>query len=125
MWLFGLFLFFGFLAVIICIAAFCRFRDLGFWRFTWKNLKWVSLAVLIVWLAISIMCRHHLYSATQCYFRGVSMKSTTKYSLYLGECQIQTPRGSYVPIDRTRALPNGHEGSEIDDGNDDTYFGDQ
>jgi len=36
----------------------------------------------------------------------------------LGECQIETPSGSYVPIDRTRALPGSSDHGNNDDVND-------
>jgi len=121
MWLFWLYEGLGFLAVIILIAAYCHWRKIGFWSFIWRQLKWVSLAIVAVWLVITILCWTHLYHATQCYFRGVSMKANTKYSIYLGECQIETPRGSYIPIDRTRSLPDGNKSG--DEGDSDQYFG--
>lgn len=120
MWLFWLFEFLGLVAVLLLVFAYCRFKKIGLWSFIWQHLKWVSLAVLIVWLLIAIFSWNHLYSATQCYFRGVSMKANTKYSIYLGECQIETPRGSYIPIDRTRALPDGNKDGE---GTNDDYYG--
>lgn len=121
MWLFWLYLALGFIAVLGLIGVYCYFRKQGFFSFIWQYFKWVVLAVVIVWLIITIMCWHHLYSATQCYFRGVSMKSDTKYSIYLGECQIKTSKGAYVPIDRTRALPDGGNANEIAD--EDGYYG--
>ncbi|RKS85209.1 hypothetical protein DES39_1719 [Orbus hercynius] len=121
MWLFWLYEFLGLVAVIVLIFAYCRFRKQGFWSFVWHQLKWVSLAVVAIWLIIAILCWNHLYSATQCYFRGVSMKANTKYSIYLGECQIETPRGAYIPINKTRSLPDGHNGNDTD--NVDEYFG--
>lgn len=109
MWIFWLYEFLGFVAVLLAIFGFCRFRGRGFWSFIWHNLKWVALSIGIVWLVIIVLCRHDLYNATHCYFRGISMHTNTKYSIYLGECQVETPSGSYVPIDRTRALPGAHE----------------
>ncbi|MCX8650093.1 hypothetical protein J3U21_06835 [Gilliamella sp. B2776] len=120
MWLFWLYEFLGFFAVISLIFVYCHFRDKKFWSFTWKHLKWVLLSIVGVWLIIAILCRHDLYNATHCYFRGVSMHAQTKYSIYLGECQIETPNGSYVPIDRTRALPFSNDHSR-DDETDDFY----
>ncbi|WP_392560516.1 hypothetical protein [Orbus mooreae] len=120
MWLFWLYEFLGFAAVVVLIFAYCRFRKQGFWSFVWHQLKWVLLSIVAVWLIIAVLCWNHLWSASQCYFRGVSMKATTKYSIYLSECQIQTPTGSYVPIDRTRALP---EGDRSGGDNDMQYYG--
>lgn len=117
MWVFWLFEFLGFVGVLLLIFAYCRFRGEKFWSFIWKYLKWVALAILIVWLAIAFLCRHHLYSATHCYFRGVSMHTNTKYSIYLSECQIETRSGSYVPIDRTRALPGSRDNDSEDHNN--------
>lgn len=122
MWLFWLYEFLGFVVALALIFGYCRFRKLGFWSFIWRHLKWVALGILIVWLLITILCWRHLYTATQCYFRGVSMHSNTKYSIYLGECQIETPSGAFVPIDRTRALPGSKDGDIGDNGDtSDTY----
>lgn len=121
MWLFWLFEALGFIAVLVLIFIYCRFRKQGFWSFVWQKLKWVSLAIVAVWLIIAILCWNHLYSATQCYFRGLSMKANTKYSIYLGECQIETPRGSFIPIDRTRSLPDGSKSG--DEASHDEYYG--
>ncbi|OTP80907.1 hypothetical protein [Gilliamella apicola] len=118
MWLFWLYEFLGFVAVISLIVAYCRIRKQRFWSFTWKYLKWILLSIVGVLLVIAILCRHDLYNATHCYFRGVSMHAQTKYSIYLGECQIETPSGSYVPIDRTRALPGSSDHGNNDDVND-------
>lgn len=115
MWLFWLFEALGFIAVLVMIFIYCRFRKQGFWSFIWRNLKWVSLSILVVWLLIAILNWRHLYNATQCHFRGVSMHANTKYSIYLGECQIETPSGAFVPIDRTRALPGGNQNGAEDD----------
>ncbi|MCX8642310.1 MULTISPECIES: hypothetical protein [unclassified Gilliamella] len=109
MWLFWLYEFLGFVAIFLLIFAYCRFRGQGFWSFIWRHLKWVALAIVAVWLVIAVLCRNDLYNATHCYFRGVSMHANTKYSIYLEECQIETPSGSYVPIDRTRALPGSSD----------------
>lgn len=119
MWLFWVFEFLAFVAVLVLIFVYCRFRKQGFWSFIWQHLKWVTLALCVVWLLIAILSWGHIYNATQCYFRGVSMKAETKYSIYLGECQIKTARGSYVPIDRTRALPDGNQHG---DGSTEEYF---
>lgn len=105
MWLFWLYEGLAFVAVILLIFGYCHLRKIGFWSFIWKYLKWVSLAVLIAWLAVAILCRVDLYNAAHCYFRGESMHANTKYSIFLGECQVETPSGSYVPIERARALP--------------------
>lgn len=118
MWLFWLYEFLGFVAVILLIVAYCRIRNQRFWSFTWKYLKWILLSIVGVWLVIAVLCRNDLYNATHCYFRGVSMHAQTKYSIYLGECQIETPSGSYVPIDRTRALPGSSDHGNNDDVND-------
>ncbi|WP_294611016.1 hypothetical protein [uncultured Gilliamella sp.] len=118
MWLFWLFEFLGFIAVLLLIVTYCHFSKRGFWSFIWKYLKWVALVIVIVWLLIAILCRHHLFSATHCYFRGVSMHANTKYSIYLSECQVETRSGSYVPIDRARALPGSRDhDSDNDNGN--------
>ncbi|MCO6545405.1 MAG: hypothetical protein J6583_13100 [Gilliamella sp.] len=116
MWLFWLYEFLGFIAVILLVSGYCRFREIGFWSFIWKHLKWVALAVLVVWLVIALLCRVDLYNAAHCYFRGESMRANTKYSIFLSECQIETPSGSYVPIERARALP-GSSHHDNDDGN--------
>ncbi|MWN05846.1 hypothetical protein [Gilliamella sp. Pas-s95] len=119
MWLFWLYEGLAFVAIILLIFGYCRFRGVGFWSLIWKYLKWFSLAVLIVWLAIAILCRVDLYNAAHCYFRGESMHANTKYSIFLGECQVETPSGSYVPIERARALP-GSSNHDHDDGNSDS-----
>lgn len=121
MWIFWLYELLGFVAVIVLIAVYCHWRETGFWRFVWKQLKWVALAIAAVWLIIAILCWTHLYHATQCYFRGVSMKANTKYSMYFGECQIETPKGSFISIDRTRSLPDGSKSDGDSDA--DQYFG--
>lgn len=121
MWLFWLFEFLGSVAVLLLIFAYCRFVDRGFWSFVWKYLKWVGLAIAIVWILIIVLCRHHLYSATHCYFRGVSMHTNTKYSIYLSECQIETRSGSYVPIDRARALPGAKDQDSDNNGDHDNH----
>ncbi|OCG30555.1 hypothetical protein A9G34_09920 [Gilliamella sp. Choc4-2] len=123
MWLFWLYEFLGFIGVILLIAVYCHFCKQSFWAFVWQYLKWVGLAILVVWLIIAILCRQDLYSATHCYFRGVSMHANTKYSIYLGECQVETRNGSYVPIDRSRALPGSsdHENT-IDNGAEELYY---
>ena len=118
MWLFWLYEFLGFVAVISLIVAYCRIRKQRFWSFTWKYLKWILLSIVGVLLVIAILCRHDLYNATHCHFRGVSMHAQTKYSIYLGECQVETPSGSYVPIDRTRALPGSSGHGDNDEVND-------
>lgn len=122
MWLFWTFEGFGFLVVLVGIVIFCRVRKQGFWAFIWKHLKWIVLAVIIVWILIAIICRHHLYEATHCYFRGKSMKAQTKYSIFLSECQIETPRGSFVPIEKSRALPDGNH-APVDSNDNDEYYG--
>ncbi|OCG00697.1 hypothetical protein [Gilliamella sp. wkB308] len=114
MWLFWLFEALGFVAVIILIFVYCRFRKQGFWSFLWRRLKWVAIAILVVWLAIAILCRNHLFSAVHCYFRGESMHANTKYSIYLSECQVETPSGSYVPIERSRAIPGSNDNHNED-----------
>ncbi len=117
MWLFWLYEFLGFIAVLVLIGGYCRFRKQAFWPFIWKYFKWVILSIVVVWLVIAVLCWQHLYNATNCYFRGVSMHANTKYSLYLSECQIETPSGAFVPINRARALPGSHDGY-TDDGQD-------
>jgi hypothetical protein len=82
MWLFWLFEFLGFVAVILLIVAYCRIRNQRFWSFTWKYLKWILLSIVGVWLVIAVLC------------------------------------GSYVPIDRTRALPGSSDHGNHDDVND-------
>ncbi|OCG13543.1 hypothetical protein A9G24_01880 [Gilliamella sp. App6-5] len=123
MWLFWLYECLGLIAVIVLICGYCRFRGIGFWSFIWKYLKWVTLAVLIVWLAIALLCRGDLYNAAHCYFRGESMHANTKYSIFLGECQVETPSGSYVPIERARALPgsNHHDSDNNSDSTSEFY----
>lgn len=109
MWLFWLFEFLGFLAVLLAIFLYCRLRKQRFWSLIWQNLKWVAISILVVWLAIAILCRNHLFSAAHCYFRGESMHANTKYSIFLSECQVETPSGSYVPIERSRAIPGSSD----------------
>lgn len=48
------------------------------------------------------------------------MKAETKYSWYLGECQIKTKSGSYVPIKTSRGTPDGGIGS--DDADESMYY---
>lgn len=116
MWLFWVFEFLVFIAVLSLIFIYCRFRKQGFWSFIWKYLKWVVLAIVVVWLAIAVLCYQHLYNAAHCYFRGVSMHSNTKYSIVFNECQVETRGGNYLPIDRARALPGSKDSdSDIDD----------
>jgi hypothetical protein len=117
MWLFWLYEFLGFIATLLLILGYCRFRGIGFWSLIWKQLKWVSLAILIVWLIIAVLCRTDLYNATHCYFRGESMHANTKYSIFLGECQVETPSGSYVPIERSRAIPGSSSHDHESDDN--------
>lgn len=121
MWLFWVYEFLGFAAVLALIFAYCHFRKQSFWAFIWKYLKWVACAILAVWLIITVLCWQHLYNATHCYFRGVSMHANTKYSFYLSECQIETPSGAYIPIERSRALP-GSPDSNLDDTHTDNNF---
>lgn len=109
MWLFWLFEILALIAVFVLIFLYCHWFKKRFWSFLKQYLKWIALVILAVWLLIAVLCWHHLYDATFCYFRGVSMKANTKYSLFLGECQIETPSGAYVPVQRTRALPGNSE----------------
>lgn len=109
---FGLFELLGLIGALILIYAYCRIRNLGFWSFIWKNLRWVMLGIVVVWVIIALVCAKPLYSTAQCYFRGVSMHADTKYSWYLGECQIKTKSGSYVPLGRSRGLPEGPDGEQ-------------
>lgn len=118
MWLFWLYEILAFIGVFVVIYLYCHWFKKGFWLFLKQNFKWVALAIVLVWLLIVIICRHHLYDATYCYFRGQSMKANTKYSIFLGECQIETPTGAYVPIHRSRALPDG-----ADSHDDSQYYG--
>ncbi|MDF7668028.1 hypothetical protein PT273_09260 [Orbaceae bacterium ESL0727] len=121
MWLFWIYECLGLAAVLGLIFAYCRFRKQGFWAFLWKYLKWVACTVLAVWLLIAILCWHHLYNSAHCYFRGVSMHANTKYSFYLNECQIETPSGAYIPIERSRALPGSSEHNLDDTHMDNSY----
>lgn len=107
---FGLFELLGLVVTLFVLLAFCKITKRGYWSFIWRYFKWVCLGILVVWVIIAIICWRPLYNTTQCYFRGVSMKADTKYSWYLGECQIKTKSGSYVPIIRARALPDGPDG---------------
>lgn len=112
MWLFWLYEFLGFVGVILLVFAYCRIRKQRFWSFLWHNLKWISIAVVCVWLLIALICRNDLYSAAKCYFRGESMHANTKYSIFWSECQIETSNGNFLPIDRTRALPGAKDGGD-------------
>ncbi|OCG06105.1 hypothetical protein [Gilliamella apis] len=116
MWLFWLYESLGFVGVILLIFAYCHFSKKGFWSFLWRNLKWVAWGVVGVWLLIAILCRGDLYNAARCYFRGESMHANTKYSIFWSECQIETTNGSYLPIDRTRALPGSKDHDSNDNG---------
>lgn len=121
MWIFWMCEIFCFIVLLLLIFGYCYYSERRYFQFIWKHLKWVGLAILIVLLLIAFMFRGHLYDAMQCSFRGNSMKANTKYSIYLGECQIETPRGSFVPIDRARSIPDGSKTE--DSGNNDDYFG--
>ena len=98
MWLFWLYESLGFVGVILLIFAYCHFSKKG------------------VWLLRARLCRVDLYNAARCYFRGESMHANTKYSIFWSECQIETTNGSYLPIDRTRALPGSKDHDSNDNG---------
>ncbi|MDF7670158.1 hypothetical protein PT276_02885 [Orbaceae bacterium ESL0721] len=118
MWLFWIYEFLGFAAILALIFAYCHFRKQKFWHFIWHHLKWIVISIIAVWLIIAVLCWNHLYNATHCYFRGVSMHANTKYSIFLNECQIETPSGAYIPIDRSRAIPGSsddHDGNNFFD----------
>lgn len=117
----GWFVFFQFLGLVALLAlifGYCRFKQYKFFSFIWQHFKWVALCECIVIGIVTVLCWNPLYHTTQCYFRGKSMKAETKYSWYLGECQVKTKSGSYVPIKRTRGLPDG---GEMDDYQDNLY----
>ena len=115
MWLFWLYEILGLIGVIVVVILFCRWRKISLWAFIKRNYKWIALAIASVWLLIVILCWHHLFDATYCYFRGKSMKANTKYSIFLGECQIETPNGSYIPIEKSRAFLNDNHRNDADD----------
>lgn len=69
----------------------------------------------MITILIIIICWKPLYHTTECFFRGKSMRADTKYSWYLSECQIKTRSGSYIPLMRSRGMPEGHENNDYNE----------
>lgn len=109
MYWFLLFQIIGLAALITIIATFAHFKKTEFFPLVGRNFKRILIMWVVVIIGISIACWKPLYHTIDCQIRSMSMKADTKYSWWLGECQIKTKEGVYVPISRSRALPGSKD----------------
>lgn len=109
MYWFLLFQITGLVVLILLIALYARIKKEELFPLIGRNFKRVLIMWAVVILGITAACWKPLYHTTDCQIRSMSMKADTKYSWWLGECQIRTKDGVYVPISRSRALPGGKD----------------
>lgn len=100
----------GLVVLITLVVLYAKFKKEEFWPLFADKFKTLLIAWGVIVVGISIACYRPLYYTLDCQIRSMSMKADTKYSWWLGECQIKTKEGVYVPISRSRALPGGKDG---------------
>lgn len=115
MFWFILFQLLGLIALVTALIFYCRFKKLKFFPFIYQHVKHILIALVAIIVLITLICWKPLYHTTECFFRGTSMRAETKYSWYLGECQIKTRTGSYLPLNRSRGMPEGNENNGHND----------
>lgn len=94
------------LIVILFWHLWCKFKlkDTTFDVILENKLLFTKFCLAAV-LIVTVLCVPNLWEMSKCNTRSVVQKMETQFSWIYGECQVRNKDGSFVNIDRLRAIP--------------------